>query len=237
MKYSKLKISAMICSAALLAACASPGKSSGSSEAAGKFENSKFCQGAIDQNGLDQALDIVAGDPVKFACKASYNYSKALAKTYKALGSTKKAEEANRYNELLRNGTAHAKDIRFTVSTELTTEEKEKAKDVLLNNEESKKLYAESVKERQAALQEVLKGSVATYVAVKLVQADLESDNMLVKGRAVKKMVEIAQAVQVLAVIYETEKLMRNNQSEIGAIANVDVELAAVDNPPAPPPM
>jgi len=235
MKHSKLKISAIICSTVFLAACASPGKSSGSSAAAGKFQNSKFCRGAIDQNGLEQALDMIAGDPVKFACKASFKYSRALAKTYTALGNTKAAEEVNRYSELLLNGTAHAKDIKFTASLELTPEEKAKAKELLSKNEESKKLYAEAAKERQAALQEVFKGSVATFVAVKLVQADLQSDNILVKGRAIKKMVEIAQAVQVLPVIYDTEKLMRNNQSEIDSIAGV--AYADLDKAPPPPPL
>jgi len=236
MKYSKSKISMIIFSTVLLGACASSGKSSGSSAAAGNFEKSSFCKGAIDQSGLEQALDIVAGDPIKFACKASFKYSSALVKSYTAIGATQAAERAARFGENLKNGTGNPGQISLIAVTDSTIEEKARIKELLMSekNAESKKLFVEASKERQAALQEVMKGSVATFIAVKQVQADLESDDIFVKGRAIKKMADIGKAIQVVPVIYETEKLIRNNQSEIDFIANV--EFADLDKAPPPPP-
>jgi len=236
MKISSKNVGAACFAALLLSACATSNDKADSTESGKKFQKSSFCKGAIDKaNALQQALEVLQGDPVRFACNAAYKYSLALVKTYAAIGNVEKERDARETSERLLNGTADPKDVKVIAIVDSTTEQKAKESELLagVNEAERRKLFEEASAERQKAMQELVKGTAAVYFAVNQIKQDANSDDPMMKMRAGLKFVQVLAAAQVIPVLFDTEKQMRTNLKHLEVYAKTDnVDLSA---PPPPP--
>jgi hypothetical protein len=242
----------IIAAALLLTSCAStnPGRSvknesAAPAEAAGPSEKSKvndnfqksgICKGKINaQRGVMEALSMLKGEPIGFACNASYHYARALAMTYKAVGNVEAELRANRFAEGVQNGAVNPASINAVGITNVTADQraKEKAEFAADKDGERKKMLTQATAARQAAMKQLAMGSVAVLSSVKQIQQGLKSKDGLGKVLAAVKIVELGMAAQVIPTIVDTEKKMRANLSHLNDVAQGDnVDLDSIPTKP-----
>ena len=253
MKSLATKSVMIIAAALLLTSCASTNNTGRSSkndgsapaEAAGPSEKSKvsdnfqksgICKGKINaQRGVMEALSMLKGEPIGFACNASYHYAKALAMTYKAVGNVEAELRANRFAEGVQNGAVNPSGIGAVAVTNMTADQRAKEKEEFAADKEGerKKMLMQASAARQAAVKQLAMGSVAVLSSVKQIQQGLKSKDGLGKVLAAVKIIELGMAAQVIPSIVDTEKKMRANLSHLDDIAQTDnVDLNSIATKP-----
>jgi hypothetical protein len=247
------KSALIIAAALLLTSCAStnntgrsaknesaaPVEASGPSEkskVSDNFRKSSICKGKINaQRGVMEALSMLKGEPIGFACNASYHYAKALAMTHKAVGNVEAELRAIRFAEGMQNGAVDPSGIGAVATTNMTADQRAKEKEEFAADKqgERKKMLTQASAARQAALKQLAMGSIAVLSSIKQTEQGLKSKDGLGKVLAVVKIAELAMAAQVIPSIVDTEKKMRANLSHLDVIATADsVDLDSVATKP-----